>query len=70
MVTTLSTKRDTPPSNPKQLADWLAPRPGETYEVWSRRFDRAEKNLERSEIQAAQARQARRRGAQPKRRAA
>jgi len=66
----LSTKRDIPPSDPKQLAVWLAPRPGETYDAWSSRFDTAEKNLGRAENQTALVRQARRRGAQPKRRAA
>ncbi|MCX6393907.1 MAG: hypothetical protein NTY57_03520 [Solirubrobacterales bacterium] len=71
MTTKLATKRDIPPSDPKLLADWLAPRPGETYEAWSKRFDKAEKRLEDERRPAAnRPRQTRTRGSQPKRRAA
>lgn len=72
MVTTLSTKRDIPPSDPKQLADWLAPRPGETYEEWSRRFDSAEKKLAKAKAvnPTTRVRQPRTRTTQSKRRAA
>ena len=68
MALTMTGKRDIPPSDPDQLADWLAPRPGESYENWSRRFDRAERTVARRK--AAGSRSRRRRGSTPGRRAA
>jgi len=47
MVTVMARKPDIPPTDAKELADWLAPRPGETYERWSKRFDNAERVIAR-----------------------
>lgn len=45
MAKTAPKPRTRIPSDPERLAEWLAPRPYETYDQWSRRFDRAERRL-------------------------
>jgi len=51
MVNTMARKSDIPPIDTAELADWLAPRPEESYEQWSKRFDKAERTIARREVQ-------------------
>ena len=56
MVTTMARKTDIPPIDTAELAEWLAPRPGESYEHWSKRFDAAERVIARRESKRRPAR--------------
>jgi hypothetical protein len=71
MVQTMTRKNETPPIDATELADWLAPRPGENYEQWSKRFDKAEREIARRSAKPTLVRsKARPRATQPRRRAA
>ena len=70
MVNTMTRKSDIPPIDTAELAEWLAPRPDESYEQWSRRFDKAERTIARREVQQTVRARPRARSARTSRRAA
>jgi siderophore synthetase component len=72
MVNTMATRKsDIPPIDTAELAEWLAPRPEESYEQWSKRFDKAERTIARREAkQTAVRARPRTRGTRTSRRAA